>query len=536
MSVAEKGRYAPATSDPAGAERDSPLSSSALGGVMWNWGGSAVLIVAQVASTAATARLVAPREFGLYATALAAAGFTSFFTLVAVGPGIQRRSRLGEKTAGTALTLSLAGSLVIAGALWLGAPLWANAWGVPDATWAVRILAVALLFSTSATVPIALIRRRLQFDRAAIVETGSVVAGLAAGVSLAISLHSAVALALGQAIGSVTLLMAASLIVRDEVRFSFNRDDARELFAFASQVGGLNFFAYFTTAIPSWFTARAFGPFALGLYSRAYLIAVLPAEYAITSIMKVIYPLYGRVREDLARTKTLVDEALTLTTGFVWPLFGLIAGASPVIVAVLLGARWHEAASLLPFFVLIACGWVPCWLLTNAAEAFGWMRVIAARQVAYFVGIAAALVTVHLADLGLKWLLLGVALAEWAAYALTLQPFIRRNFLDAGLVTRRHMVHGGVALAAFGAAAGCAEILDGAPLSAKLAGQVGVAAVVIGTLVLSRPRIPATRVLARRLGAPANQSIARAGWPTLMRLSTVAQRRTRAGRSVAESH
>lgn len=491
------------------------LTRSALSGVAWNWTGSAVLIFAQIASTAATARLVSPREFGLYASAQVAAGFAGYFSMAAVGPGLQRRSQLGEKTVGTALSISLAGSFVVALALWLGASVWARAWGVPDAAWIVRVIAITLLCTSSAVVPIALIRRRLDFGRAAIVETGSLVTGLVVGVALAIEFRSALALAVGQAVGAAALLVAASVIVRNQLRLCFDRADGRELFRFASQVGGLNFFTYFTNTAPSWFAARVFGPSVLGLYSRANLIVSLPAEYAVTSIFKVIYPLYGRVRDDVARTKVLLDEALTLATGFIWPLLALVAGASPVIVAVLLGPRWDEAAPLLTLFALIVCGSVPSDLLTNAAEAFGWMRIIAARQIAFFGGVAATLATVHFGDLSLNWLLAGVAASQWGAYLLTLQPFIRLRFLDAGSVLRSELTHGAVALVAFAATAACASVLDEAALPTQVAGQVAVGAAVLGTVVLVRPWMPATRVLARRIGAAPDQSIAGAGWAAL---------------------
>jgi MFS family permease len=61
----------------------------------------------------------------------------------------------------------------------------------------------------------------------------------------------------------------------------------------------------------------------LGLYSRAALIVGLPATYLTTGVTKVLYPLYGRVREDLVRTRTLLGEGLILTTGLTWPFFAL---------------------------------------------------------------------------------------------------------------------------------------------------------------------------------------------------------------------
>ena len=53
----------------------------------------------------------------------------------------------------------------------------------------------------------------------------------------------------------------------------------------------------------------------LGVYSRSFMIVALPATYATSSVYKVLYPLYGRVRDDFARTRAVVDEGLTLTTG-----------------------------------------------------------------------------------------------------------------------------------------------------------------------------------------------------------------------------
>jgi len=494
-----------------GRQEDSPsLARSALGGVAWNWGGSVVLVVAQIASTAITARLVAPHEFGLYATALAAAGFAGYLTMAAVGPGLQRRSELGERTVGTALALSLASSLLVAGALWVGASWWADLWRIPAADSVVRAMAITLCLTSMATVPLALLRRDLKFRKAVVVETSSAVTGLASGVLIAIWLHSALALALGQALGALMLLASASLTVRRQLQVSFDLEDARELFTFATQVGGLGFFQFLTITAPSWFVARTFGSAPLGLYSRAYLIAALPAEYVVRSVYRVIYPLYGRVRNDLNRTKVLLDEALTLVTGFVWPLFALIAGGSPVIVHVLLGSRWADASSLLLFFAVAAGASVPTGFLANAAEAMGWMRIIATRQMVFLAGVVTAVVGVSVADLGLSFLVAGIAGAQWIAYGLTLETFIRRRLLAFRWVLRGQLVHIAIAMGAFAAAFASAHLLSGTDILVQIAAQIGVGAAVIGVLISLGARIPAMRVLVRRLGAEEDESIVRA--------------------------
>ena len=78
------------------------LARSALTGVAWNYSGAMVLIVTQIISTAVTARLIAPSQFGAYAVAQAAAGVFGYFTLGALGAGLLRRQVLGPTTVGTA--------------------------------------------------------------------------------------------------------------------------------------------------------------------------------------------------------------------------------------------------------------------------------------------------------------------------------------------------------------------------------------------------------------------------------------------------
>ena len=500
--------------DPVNVEAPS-LAKDALRGVAWNWGGSMVLILAQVASTAVTARLVSPSEFGLYAAALAASGFAGYFTLAGLGPGLQRRSQLGPRTAGTAIILSITASAVVSLALWAGAPLWASAWGVPDATWIVRVIAVTLLLTSAATIPVALIRRRLRFRAAAVLETSALVLGLATGVLLAAWLHSGLALALGQAAGGAAILVASSVTARHDLRLAFDKADARDLFGFASQVGGLNLLSYAAHIAPSWFAARAFGAAALGVYSRANLIVGLPSEYALTSIFKVLYPIYGRVREDLARTKILIDEALTLTTGLIWPILALIAGAAPVIVHLLLGDGWDAAATLITLFALMAAAWVPCGLLTNAAEGLGWMRIAATRQLAFFTCIAVTLAVGKLAGLSLNLIMLGAGISEWIVYALTLRAFISRQLLHRVDIIQRQLIHGALGVVTFAASAIGARVLTHNSLLVQVGAEVAIAAAVVGTIALGRRWFPATEILARRMGVPAGQSVLRGGWTSL---------------------
>ena len=504
-----------AIESPPGELGESSLSAVALRGVALNWVGAVVLVIGQIVSTVITARLVDPAGFGAYATAQAAAGFLGYFTLMGLGPGVQRRERLGPKTLPTALVLSGAAAALVSAVLFAAAEPWSRAWGIADAESAVRALAIAMLFTSLAVVPLAILGRNLRFRAVMLLETGSIVFGLAAGVVLAIAMRSPLALALGQAAGGLAVLVGAAWLARRELRIGFDRLEARELFTFAGQVGGLGFVTYFTIAIPSFFISRNFGAAPLGFYSRANLIAALPAEYVFRGVLKVLMPLYGRLRGDRERIRTLLDEALTLATGLVWPVFGLLAGAAPVVLVVGLGARWEDAAPLLSLSALIVSAWVPCGLLTSAAEALGWMRAVAYRQGGFLVGTLATLVAAAVFDLGVTQLLVGIAIVEWTLYLVTLRVFVKRRLVPPDALVKRQGIHLLLGLAAFGIAAAVANLLETAPTWVAAVAEFALGLAVVAAILLGRRWIPATEVLARRLGVGPDRGIIRAGWSVI---------------------
>ena len=480
-------------------QRSPSLTKSALQGVVWNYSGIAILVVVQIVSTIATARLIAPAWFGVYAAAQAASGLAAYFTFATVGLAVLRRSELGEKTVGTAVVISLVAATLVLVALWFVAPTWADAWNIPAATRLIRVLAFSLFFNSLSAVPLALVRRRLRFGASALVETSTQVSGITVGVVLAVFLHTTMALAIGQTVGAGALFVGAIALARRDLRLGFDRGEGRTLLTYGGQLSGLYFSAWAINAIPSWFTSLSFGKFTLGLYNRASLVINLPLGYLSTGITKVLFPLYGRVRDDAVRTKAMLSEGIVLATGYIWPLFAIVAGGAPVLVDLMLGQRWHSAAPLLRLFVLIACGAFPTTFLTNAAEALGWIRFAAFRLFVLLALLGSAVAVVDAAGLGIQALLVGVAIAQWSTYVITLRPFVSRGIVDVRLVLGSHLIHGLVSLAAFGAAFGCAELLAGAGLLAQALAEAVLTVAVCVLVMRGRAWYPASKVLARRM-------------------------------------
>jgi len=134
-------------------------------------------------------------------------------------------------------------------------------------------------------------------------------------------------------------------------------------------------------------------------------------------------------------------------------------------------------------------------------------RVLAAVVVIVLLALlGAAVAVVGVTGLGLRWLLVGVAIAQWLTYVVTIRPFVSRGIVNSRLVLGSHLVHGSLSLAAFGCAFGCAELLAGAGLFVQALGEVVLTLAVCALVLRGRRWYPATRVLAERMSGDTFES------------------------------
>ena len=91
----------------------------------------------------------------------------------------------------------------------------------------------------------------------------------------------------------------------------------------------------------------------LGYYSRAKSLMTGTLQQALGPIAAVMIPVLSRLRNDPDKFNNLVKKISVLITLVAAPSSALISVNSSVIVQLLLGSSWSEAA---PFFTVIALG------------------------------------------------------------------------------------------------------------------------------------------------------------------------------------
>ncbi len=117
-----------------------------------------------LAATAVLARLLTPEDFGLVAFALVLISIADVVGDFGVAQALIHLPESRRRTdAALATALAFSGTLVLLA--FVGAPLLANFFGRPEVSDLLRVLSLALLLGATASIPEALLRKRLQFRR-----------------------------------------------------------------------------------------------------------------------------------------------------------------------------------------------------------------------------------------------------------------------------------------------------------------------------------------------------------------------------------
>jgi O-antigen/teichoic acid export membrane protein len=334
-------------------------------------------------SMVALARLISPAAFGAFAVALIVMELAIGVPAEGIGSALVNRREVtrGHLQAGTALGLIFA--LVMGGLTWLLAGVLVAPLCGAEAASLVRLACPLYVLAALSTVPMALLRRRLDFRTLALIEvagSGSRALGALALAWLAGLGGSALVLgALAGTTVSTAIAFAAAPAPLPRLRIR----PAREV---ADYGGPASLAAVAWAAFNNGdylVIAARLGTAAAGQYWRAYTLAVGYQSKISVVMYTIAFPVLSRSAND-DDLFALRRRMVRLLTVVVFPLLTGLAITAPVVIPWLFGSSWQPA--VLPTQLLCAGG--AATLVINAAGtalmATGRPRALLGYGVAHF--------------------------------------------------------------------------------------------------------------------------------------------------------
>lgn len=311
-----------------------------------------VVKVAALIASIILARILSPRDFGLYAiAAFAVAGF-AFLGDIGLGAAlIQQRAEPTQRHFASVFTIQLGLSLLATTIGMLAGSVIVNWYHLDQATaWLIRALLISLVLLSLRTTPAVILERRLSYGALSVVEmaegvTFSAVAVIGALSRLGVWSFAAATLA-RSVVGVVFLYFLTGW--RPQLVLDMNIVRRLTRFGFTFQVQ--NALSFAKDAMTPTVVALLLGPIAVGYVNFAYTVATIPLPLA-GVFGRVTFPVYSRAQSDPTLLATMVERSIRLSAILVLPLAALLIASAPEVVRYIYSDKWGPAVPSLYLFV-----------------------------------------------------------------------------------------------------------------------------------------------------------------------------------------
>jgi O-antigen/teichoic acid export membrane protein len=362
-----------------------------------------------IVGTVVLARLLTPNDYGLIGMVAVVTGFVAIFSDLGLDAATIQRAHITGAQISTLFWINTAMGMVLTLVTVGLAPVVAWFYGEPSLRWITVVSALAFLLGGTVVQHEALLRRQMRFARLASVDVGALFVGYAAGILLAWHGAGYWALVSSQFAMVLTRTLGFWVSVDWRPRLGARLAGMDSMLTFGGHLTGFGFVNYFARNLDNLLIGRYWGPYQLGLYSRAYQLLVLPIDQINSPIAAVAVPALSRLADSPERYRRAYLRILEKIAILTMPLMALLIMTSDWVVEVVLGPQWRGVS---PIFALLGMAGI----VQPIANTTGWLFITQGRADDMFRwGLIGGMLSIASILLGLPWGATGVA----ASYSLT---------------------------------------------------------------------------------------------------------------------
>ncbi len=327
---------------------ETSLSARTLSGIGWSYLSTFVKALLSLVVLVILARLLTPVDFGLLAIAWIFIMLGNRFGQAFVGPAVIQRPDLTGAHIQVGFTLSVLIGIAMAAVIWLLAPFIGDFFNEATAARVLQVLSIMFVINGIGSVPAHLLRRDLRFRELMVADVlaYSIGYGLTA-IVLALQGYGVWALVWGE-------IMHRTIHTAMTVRFArmhlYPRWALREATDLLSTGAGFSLarlFEFIARQGGHFVIGRWLGAGALGYFTRADKLILLPRNYLSQSLFNVLFPAMAQRQQGPERLATIYLHGSEVLSLVALPVSAMLFVCAPEIVSVILGGQWGPVVILL---------------------------------------------------------------------------------------------------------------------------------------------------------------------------------------------
>ena len=386
------------------------LGNRIVSGVVWTaietWGQQLAMFTVFVM----LARLLGPEAIGLAVLAIMVPLVLAVPVNKGIPDAIVQRAAIEPKHLDSAFWLLFACGAGLSLAAWLLAWPIALAFRQPLLVELIHWTSITVVLQSLASVPAAVLKRRLDFRMLAIRTLVGTVLGGAVGVAMALKgygVWSLIGLQLVK-VGAETLVL--HLCSDWHPRWGYSHAHCRSLFGFAFPVMGSSLWSLINDEMPKTMLGAFLGPTAVGIYALARRPLELLTNVLVNPLSGVTMASVARMQADPEGVDRFYDRSVRIVALVGFPAFMGLAAIAPEAVPMVLGQEWSASVPAVQIIMLLGLVRIIDSICACTALGFGHSRLILILNVAYTALLGVMLVTA--AHISLEATMLAIVLAN----------------------------------------------------------------------------------------------------------------------------
>lgn len=324
------------------------LSARTLSGLGWSYLSTFTKAFLSLLVLVTLARLLTPVDFGLLAIAWIFIMLGNRFGQAFVGPAIIQRAELTGLHIRVGFTLSVLIGMALAAVIWLLAPFIGDFFRESTATGILQALSIIFVINGIGSVPAHLLRRDLRFKELMVADVlaYSIGYGLTA-IILAVQGYGVWSLVWGEIMHKA--IHAAMTVHYTRVRFypRWALPEATDLLSRGAGFSLARSFEFIARQGGYFVVGRWLGADALGYFTRADKMILLPRNYVGQSLFHVLFPAMAQRQQGPERLATIYLHGAEVLSLVALPVSAMLFICAPEIVSVILGGQWGPVVILL---------------------------------------------------------------------------------------------------------------------------------------------------------------------------------------------
>ena len=348
------GRGEPVAVPATGAQGPAGLGDRAAAGVLWTVLQKWVVRLGGLLTVAILARLLSPADFGVVAIAMTVIPLIYLLSDLGFSTYVVQAADASQRVLSTAFWYSASAGVLLAGGLVLLAPVLGAAFALPAVVPVLVGLSPAVLLVALASIPIALLRRRLAFRAIAVQSFAAGALGQVTAIVVALVGWGVWALVLQLLVNQAVVLVFAWLSARWLPSLQFSREHFATMFRFGTNVVGVELVALARLWAETGIIVSVLGVTALGFLNIAQRLIQATQDLSAAAILPVSTVVFSQIRESVDRLRAGYLRALELSYIIVMPVMVFVAVGTAHIIPLLFGGQWGP--SVVPAQALAVAG------------------------------------------------------------------------------------------------------------------------------------------------------------------------------------